>query len=893
MSDAQSQPDARTPTSTPAVTPLLRTVLLCDLADSTALLERLGDVRASSLFQRHDRLLLELLEATHGRLIDKADGILALFERPVQAVDFALRYQRALHVLGVEVGQTLLARVGIHVGDVMTWQNDAHAVQSGAKPMEVEGLAKPVAARLMALALPGQILLSGMAQSLAQRAQGELGEAADKVRWLVHGRYRFKGVPAPMIVHEVGEPGHAQLRQPPSGQKSWREVPLWRRPPVLALELLVLAAIAGLSLWSTLKSEPALAFSERDWVVVGDLQNHTPEKLFDQSLDTAFRAGLEQSRYVNVLSDLQVREGLVRMQRKDQPVDRQIGIELALREGARALVLPAVAEVGGRIRVSAEIVNPATGVTVFTETADSKTPASVLAALDEVLQKLRAQLGESLASIDKNGQPLQQVTTGNLEALKAYSLAIDALANRDPQTTFALLQRAVELDPHFAAAHAKLGAFYIQSDDLAKSRGYMIKAWEQRDRLGPRDRLYVEAQLATFQTPQHMLDRWSQLAALYPDFMTGQQNLALVHWWHENQFAQAEALFAQVAGSRHPLRGLAMQGQAIMLNAQGRSEEALRVHSEVEAAGATNLYDSKADVYLAQRDYARAESAFTQDRTRDNALQTAWKGIRRAAWLADQGKTRAALDVIDQLDAAPLVSPAPVNTARLDLARLAILSRSDPAAMKALLARYVAEQKPRVAAWQATYDASSISHLLLAGLIAARNGEAALAQQALDATREHSLESGYYEREVLWRALHAELALAKGDLPTARADLSGLSDKRAFFQGKVTRLRVLRALRDPAAESFASELCGGRGQALSEWVFGFSALVPNLMDANDACLATIELGLARGNRAGVEPLERQLAQAWAGSDANWDGRQALKRLATRPGLLDEEPDHSQ
>ena len=99
------------------VTPLLRTVLLADLVDSTAAIEKLGDVRAAALMQRLDLHLRDLLDITNGRLIDKADGLFALFERPIQAVDFALRYQRALMELGREEGIRLQARVGMHVGD--------------------------------------------------------------------------------------------------------------------------------------------------------------------------------------------------------------------------------------------------------------------------------------------------------------------------------------------------------------------------------------------------------------------------------------------------------------------------------------------------------------------------------------------------------------------------------------------------------------------------------------------------------------------------------------------------------------------------------------------------------------------------------------------------------
>src|SRR5205085_1518386 len=317
-------PPPRSPVGS-TVTPVLRAVLLADLAGSTDFVQRFGDARAATVLQRLDLQIRDLLEFTGGRLIDKADGLLAIFERPIQAVDFALRYQQALRQLSVDEGEPIAARVGIHVGELMTWANSEQDVKAGAKPLEVEGLAKPVAARLMALALPGQVLVSSMAQALAQRAQAELGERAERVKWVSHGRYRFKGVPAPILVHEVGEVGASPLRQPPSGHKVWRELPLWRRPPVLAAEFLLVLGVVGFFGWTAFRSPPALAFQQRDWVVVGDLSNFTGDLRLDDSLDTALRVDLEQSRYVNVVSDLKVRDALQRMGRSGKAtIDRAV-----------------------------------------------------------------------------------------------------------------------------------------------------------------------------------------------------------------------------------------------------------------------------------------------------------------------------------------------------------------------------------------------------------------------------------------------------------------------------------------------------------------------------------------------------------------------------------------
>jgi class 3 adenylate cyclase len=124
---------------------------------------------------------------------------------------------------------------------VVVWDNNAEDVAKGAKPTEVEGLVKPITSRLMNLALPGQILLSNIAYALAHRAQGELGEQLDKLRWRTHGRYRFRGVPDPVPVFEVGEEGLAPLKAPPWSSKAHREVPFWRRPATMVIELVVLA----------------------------------------------------------------------------------------------------------------------------------------------------------------------------------------------------------------------------------------------------------------------------------------------------------------------------------------------------------------------------------------------------------------------------------------------------------------------------------------------------------------------------------------------------------------------------------------------------------------------------------------------------------------------------
>jgi class 3 adenylate cyclase/tetratricopeptide (TPR) repeat protein len=208
-------------TSAPG-TATLKTLVVTDLVDSTLRVERLGDQRAAELSARHDRLARAVLERHQGREIDKTDGFLLLFERPIHAVAFALAYHEALARLGAEEGVPLEARAGIHVGEVFLRENPSDEVAQGAKPLEVEGLAKPIAARLMALARGGQTLLTRSAFDLARRAAAGVEGFGENLKWLAHGSYQLKGVDEPIEVFEVGVEGRAPLLAPSTSEKARR-----------------------------------------------------------------------------------------------------------------------------------------------------------------------------------------------------------------------------------------------------------------------------------------------------------------------------------------------------------------------------------------------------------------------------------------------------------------------------------------------------------------------------------------------------------------------------------------------------------------------------------------------------------------------------------------------
>ena len=189
-------------------------LLLVDIVDSAALAARLGDGAMAAVWVAHDRLARDLVRDWRGREIDKSDGFLLMFATAADALGCAIGYHRALRGLQVPVH----ARAGIHVGAVSLRENTGDDIARGAKPLEVDGLAKPFAARVMGLARAGQTLLSAAARDALGAAR------EDGARPLVsHGHWQLKGLPEPVELFEAGD-DDAPFMPPPDVTKAYRVV---------------------------------------------------------------------------------------------------------------------------------------------------------------------------------------------------------------------------------------------------------------------------------------------------------------------------------------------------------------------------------------------------------------------------------------------------------------------------------------------------------------------------------------------------------------------------------------------------------------------------------------------------------------------------------------------
>ena len=185
-------------------------IVLLDIIGSTAFVQKYGAQKAAKHFQYHDRLARNLIYRYEGREIDRSDGFLCSFERTIDAVNFALAYQKNIpHRTG------LGCRIGIHWGKIIEVKQDDVFVAANAKRIELEGISKNIAARTMSLCNAGQVLLTREAKDNVRNRTNAFTPKG--TRYACVGLYKFKGVKEPQAIYAVGET--IESLQPPKGSE--------------------------------------------------------------------------------------------------------------------------------------------------------------------------------------------------------------------------------------------------------------------------------------------------------------------------------------------------------------------------------------------------------------------------------------------------------------------------------------------------------------------------------------------------------------------------------------------------------------------------------------------------------------------------------------------------
>jgi eukaryotic-like serine/threonine-protein kinase len=235
--------------------------------------------------------------------------------------------------------------------------------------------------------------------------------------------------------------------------------------------------------------------TEKDTVVLADFTNITGDSVFDGTLRQGLSAQLQQSPFLNLLSDQRIWDTLALMGRpKDARLTQELGREVCERTASAVTVEGSISNLGSQYVLGLKAVNCRNGDLLAQEQVTANGKEQVLKALGDASTKLREKLGESLTSVQKYDAPLENVTTPSLEALHAYSLASQAMIVKgDYAGAIPFFQTAVSLDPNFAMAYARLGNDYTYLGETARAVENTRKAYELRGRTSEQENLYISS----------------------------------------------------------------------------------------------------------------------------------------------------------------------------------------------------------------------------------------------------------------------------------------------------------------------------------------------------------------------------------------------------------------
>lgn len=194
-------------------------LMFTDIVDSLGLKERLGNAEAAQIIDAHDRLFRRSIEPIEQAIVlkDTGDGFLTRFAAASDAVRVALVFQHEIQNHPWPHGP-LRVRIGVHIGEVEELESDI-----AGRPKLV-GLAADMAARVMSIALGGQILMTRTVFDAARLYIREypipaVNGASPCLEWVAHGPFRFAGVEETIGIFEVGAAGIAPLTRPANTEK--------------------------------------------------------------------------------------------------------------------------------------------------------------------------------------------------------------------------------------------------------------------------------------------------------------------------------------------------------------------------------------------------------------------------------------------------------------------------------------------------------------------------------------------------------------------------------------------------------------------------------------------------------------------------------------------------
>jgi serine/threonine protein kinase/tetratricopeptide (TPR) repeat protein len=300
-----------------------------------------------------------------------------------------------------------------------------------------------------------------------------------------------------------------------------------RRWIVPAAGAVVIAMLIAVGLfWRARRTQ---ALTDRDTIVLTDFVNTTGDMVFDDTLKAALGIQLEQSSFLNVLSDRKIGETLKMMNRPTgERITQELGREVCIRTGSKAMLTGSVAGLGSHYMIVLRASNCQSGDSLASVQTEADSREHVLRALSDAATTLRHKLGESLPSVQIT-KTLDQATTSSLPALQAWNDGVRI--SRQGGDPIPYYEHAVELDPTFARAYLSLSGAYFNRRQLAQQRQSLQKAYALRDRVNDRERFMIDSDYyaVVIGDMDKALEIYAQWAQNYPKDLSAHTKAALIY----------------------------------------------------------------------------------------------------------------------------------------------------------------------------------------------------------------------------------------------------------------------------------------------------------------------------------------------------------------------------
>jgi putative peptide modification system cyclase len=656
------------------------------------------------------------------------------------------------------------------------------------------------------------------------------------------------------------------------GSRSWTDGTIWAR--VKSRRAWAAGLTAGvlllLSLVMVVDRSSRVAFEERDWVLIADFENLTEDPMLGDALGAALRIGLEQSPYANVYPQRDVTEALKRMRRNPgEPITRELGGELSVREGIRALLLGQVVQIGSRFTLSVEVVEPSTLRTIRLESTTVEGREALVGGIESLSTTIRRELGESLSSLKKASQPLERVTSGSIDALYAFSQGMNEMASANDAEAVKFFERAVELDPEFAMAHARAGLVYYTTDiSHSRALAHWREALAHVDRLTEYEKLYVQASQARFTDPPEALRLWSLMRSIYPSSVVGHHNAAVSFWYFNNDFARAADGFAAAAATAVPRSFVSLTNLGYMELGMGRFSRAVESFAEARRRSSNPLYSGMADALVAMKDYDAAFAVLDEGERSSIVFSVMEARIRRAALHLDRGELSEAKRIYEE----NLIRSAGLSSTRWSVAsRLALDACLEREGGGARLRESLRQNLDRlVEAMRAGEepDYTAGLQLGLATKIWLRNFGVPGTEAATRALGERAEGIDFAPWKAYVTMLQAEAALAEGAPARSETDLLRALATVDLFQLHETLARIYRAQgKREQALGECRWILAHRGQVFAESSGAWSARELSLLDWALAHVHAASLSEELGRADEARALYREFLEHWRLGDA--------------------------